>query len=311
MSVVISAKDVGIEFYTSRRRKMQVRDLLFHGNAGDDDRHLLGAARHQLRHPRGRGRRPGRRQRQRQEHAAQDHRRRAAARRGRGQGRRGGRPAHRAHRWLPRRAHLPRQPVRAGVPARALQGPDRGALREHGRLRRPPGARGARPPLPAPVLRDAGAPRLRGHLLPRRADLPRRRGARRGRQGLPREVLHRAWRACCRRGAPCSSCRHSEKDLKRFGTRGLYLARVGWSWTARWTRSWVATTRTRARQAADEVVRSDPLDSRSSPELSGDLSMHGSDRGGAATLAPPLGEDATTEGGEWVDRFAGVRPRPA
>lgn len=36
--------------------------------------------------------------------------------------------------------------------------------------------------------------------------------------------------------------------------------------------------------------------------------MHGSDRGGAATLAPPLGEDATTEGGEWVDRFAGVRP---
>jgi ABC-2 type transport system ATP-binding protein len=31
MSVVISAKDVGIEFYISRRRKMQVRDLLFHG----------------------------------------------------------------------------------------------------------------------------------------------------------------------------------------------------------------------------------------------------------------------------------------
>ncbi len=34
MSVVISAKDVGIEFYTSRRRKMQVRDLLFNRNAG-------------------------------------------------------------------------------------------------------------------------------------------------------------------------------------------------------------------------------------------------------------------------------------
>ena len=33
MSVVISAKDVGVEFYTSRRRKMQVRDLLFHGRA--------------------------------------------------------------------------------------------------------------------------------------------------------------------------------------------------------------------------------------------------------------------------------------
>jgi len=33
MSVVISAKDVGIEFYTSRRRKMQLRDLLFHGRA--------------------------------------------------------------------------------------------------------------------------------------------------------------------------------------------------------------------------------------------------------------------------------------
>jgi ABC-2 type transport system ATP-binding protein len=31
MSVVISAQDVGIEFYISRRRKMQVRDLLFHG----------------------------------------------------------------------------------------------------------------------------------------------------------------------------------------------------------------------------------------------------------------------------------------
>ena len=33
MSVVITAKDVGVEFYTSRRRKMQVRDLLFHGRA--------------------------------------------------------------------------------------------------------------------------------------------------------------------------------------------------------------------------------------------------------------------------------------
>ncbi len=31
MSVVISAHDVGIEFYLARRRKMQVRDLLFHG----------------------------------------------------------------------------------------------------------------------------------------------------------------------------------------------------------------------------------------------------------------------------------------
>jgi ABC-2 type transport system ATP-binding protein len=34
MGVVISAKDVGIEFYSSRRRKLQVRDLLFHGRAG-------------------------------------------------------------------------------------------------------------------------------------------------------------------------------------------------------------------------------------------------------------------------------------
>jgi ABC-2 type transport system ATP-binding protein len=34
MSVVISAKDVGIEFYTSRRRKMQVRDLLFKRSTG-------------------------------------------------------------------------------------------------------------------------------------------------------------------------------------------------------------------------------------------------------------------------------------
>ena len=34
MSVVISAKDVGIEFYTSRRRKMQVRDLLFNRTTG-------------------------------------------------------------------------------------------------------------------------------------------------------------------------------------------------------------------------------------------------------------------------------------
>ena len=33
MSVVISAENVGIEFYVSRRRKMQVRDLLFHGKA--------------------------------------------------------------------------------------------------------------------------------------------------------------------------------------------------------------------------------------------------------------------------------------
>ncbi|MEO7421031.1 MAG: ABC transporter ATP-binding protein [Ornithinibacter sp.] len=33
MSVVISAKDVGVEFYISRRRKLQVRDLLFHGRS--------------------------------------------------------------------------------------------------------------------------------------------------------------------------------------------------------------------------------------------------------------------------------------
>jgi ABC-type polysaccharide/polyol phosphate transport system ATPase subunit len=33
MGVVISAKDVGIEFYISRRRKMQVREMLFHGSA--------------------------------------------------------------------------------------------------------------------------------------------------------------------------------------------------------------------------------------------------------------------------------------
>ena len=31
MSVVISAQDIGIEFYIGRRRKMQVRALLFHG----------------------------------------------------------------------------------------------------------------------------------------------------------------------------------------------------------------------------------------------------------------------------------------
>ena len=53
----------------------------------------------------------------------------------------------------------------------------------------PAGPRGARPPLPPPVLGHAGAARLRRHLLARRADLPRRRGARRRRQGVPREVL--------------------------------------------------------------------------------------------------------------------------
>ena len=34
MSVVISAKDVGVEFFISRRRKLQIRDLLFHGRSG-------------------------------------------------------------------------------------------------------------------------------------------------------------------------------------------------------------------------------------------------------------------------------------
>ncbi len=34
MSLVISAKGVGVEFYLSRRRKLQVRDLLFHGRSG-------------------------------------------------------------------------------------------------------------------------------------------------------------------------------------------------------------------------------------------------------------------------------------
>ena len=33
MGTVISVRDVGVEFYTSRRRKMQLRDLLFHGRA--------------------------------------------------------------------------------------------------------------------------------------------------------------------------------------------------------------------------------------------------------------------------------------
>lgn len=34
MSVVISTQDVGVEFYASRRRRLQVRDLLFHGRSG-------------------------------------------------------------------------------------------------------------------------------------------------------------------------------------------------------------------------------------------------------------------------------------
>ncbi len=34
MSVVISTQGVGVEFYASRRRRLQVRDLLFHGRAG-------------------------------------------------------------------------------------------------------------------------------------------------------------------------------------------------------------------------------------------------------------------------------------
>lgn len=33
MSVVISTQSVGVEFYTSRRRRLQVRDLLFHGKS--------------------------------------------------------------------------------------------------------------------------------------------------------------------------------------------------------------------------------------------------------------------------------------
>ncbi len=34
MGVVISAEDVGVEFYASRRRKLQLREMLFHGRLG-------------------------------------------------------------------------------------------------------------------------------------------------------------------------------------------------------------------------------------------------------------------------------------
>ena len=127
-------------------------------------------------------------------------------------------------RRLPRRADLPRQPAGPGRPARALQGPDRGALREHGRLRRPAGARGARPPLPPPVLRACrcgSASRSSPRSTSRSSSSTR----------CSRWATRRSARSATRRmesllseGRTLFLVSHSERDLKRFGTRGLYLS---------------------------------------------------------------------------------------
>ena len=51
---------------------------------------------------------------------------------------------------------------------------------------------------------------------------------------------------------------HSEQDLKRFGTRGLYLQRASSSWTGRWTRCSPATTTTSARRGAEPLMSAQP-----------------------------------------------------
>ncbi len=75
----------------------------------------------------------------------------------------------------------------------------------------------------APVERHEGAHRVRRDLPARGADHPRRRGARRRRQGASARSATRRIEELLAGGRTLFFVSHNERDLLRFCTRGLYL----------------------------------------------------------------------------------------
>ena len=196
--------------------------MLFKGHSTSPRGHLLGAAQRLLRGPAGRGRRPGRRQRaaararcSSSSPACCSRTRAASAVNG------GVAPLIELTGRLRRRPHRAGQHLAHRRPARPEPRADRRAVRRDRRLRRDRGLPGHA--VPALLQRHAGAPRLLGHHDAGRADHPRRRGARGGRQALPREVLRADGARSSPTAARCSWCRTARRDLERFCTRGLYL----------------------------------------------------------------------------------------
>ncbi len=249
---VIDVNGLGIEFYRSRRRKLSLREMVLRREQHLVQGDLLGAARtsRSRRRPR-RGGRPRRGQRWRQEHPAQGHRRRAAARRGH---------ASRSPEAWPRSSSSPAassassRRARTSASRRACTAwpsrPDRRALRRDRRLRGAAGRRGPRHAVPTLLLGHAGATRLRRHHDARRADRPRRRGARGRRQGLPREVLPAHGVAALR--GPDALPRVALRDATCAGSApaGSTSRAAGSMPTARWTRSSTSTTPAQADRLA-------------------------------------------------------------
>ena len=143
----------------------------------------------------------------------------------------GRRAADRDHRRLRQRPHGARQRLPDGGSARhdASSEIDQTLRRDH-RVRRDRRLR--RHPVQAPLERDEGAHRVLGDLAARGADHAGRRGARRRRQGVPRQVLSSGSTSCSPAGARCSSSRTANATCCASARAASTSTRARWCSTA-------------------------------------------------------------------------------